>query len=125
MANQDHELAITVVREICGLLRKVVPWLAICFLGWCAVLIFREFAGRLTVAQVDVLVRFFAKADSPAYPWGLTIIAMVYGYLQRRERRRKTQNLQDRIVLLERQIDPNRTSSQLERDGSTREEDRL
>src|ERR1700683_5593274 len=121
----DRELAITVVRELCGLLRKAVPWASICFVGWCVVQIFRALAGQLTVTQIDVLVRFFAKPSSPAYPWGLTVISIVYGYLQRRERRRKTQSLQDRIVKLEQQIEPNRTSSLLERDGSTREEDRL
>ena len=59
------------------------------------------------------------------YPWSLAIVSIGYGYLQRRERRRKTRSLQQRIVQLEHQIDPTRTSSLLEADGSTREEDRL
>src|SRR6266480_7203115 len=108
MAKRDQELIIVLVREISGLLRKAVPWAAVCVIGWEVVLIFRELAGRLTVTQLDVLVRFFAKASSPAYPWLLAVIAIAYGYLQRRERQRKTQSLQARIIALEQKIDPNR-----------------
>jgi len=125
MTKRNHAFIIALVREICGLIRKVTPWGAVCFMFWCMVLIVRELAGKLTVAQIDVLFRVFAKVGSPVYPWGLTIILMGYGYLQRRERRRKTQSLQKRIVELEQRIDPNRTSSLLEADGTTREEDRL
>lgn len=122
---QNHELIIALVREVSGLLRKCAPWAASCFMAWCVVLIFRSLAGNMTVAQIDVLIGFFAKPSSPVYPWSLATASIAYGYLQRRERRRKTASLQDRIVLLERKIDPNRTSSLLEVDGSTREEDRL
>jgi hypothetical protein len=125
MAKRDHAFIIALVREICGLLRKSVPWVAGCFMAWCVVLIFRELAGKLTIAQIDVLVGFFAKVSSPVYPWTVAIGAIGYGHLQRRERRRKTESLQRRIVELEQRIDPTRTSSQLEADGSTREEDRL
>jgi hypothetical protein len=65
----------------------------------------------MTVAQIDVLISFFAKSSSPVYPWALTTASIGYGYLQRRERRRKTASLQSRIVQLEKQIDPTRTSS--------------
>jgi len=122
---RDHDFIVTLVREISSLLRKAVPWGAACFMAWCIVLIFRELAGRMTVAQIDVFIQFFARASSPVYPWSLTVISIGYGYLQGRERRRKTKSLQQRIVQLEQLIDSTRTSSLLETDGSTREEDRL
>jgi hypothetical protein len=87
---RDHDFIIALVREISGSLRKAVPWGAACFMAWCIVLIFRELAGRMTVAQVDGFIGFFYKDELAGVSF-----------------------------------DPTRTSSLLETDGSTREEDRL
>ena len=120
-----NEVTIALVREICDLLRKAMPWGVIAWLGWCGVLGLRALAGQLTVADIQFLTSIFTKLGSPAKAWALTLVAIVYAYLQRRERLRKTTYLQERIIALESKLDPNRSSSMLERDGSTREEDRL
>lgn len=124
-AEKQQDLIVQLVKEFCDLLRKCTPWVAVGWLGWCVVHIARAFAGQMTTAQINVFVDFLADIGSPVYPWTLTVIAVSYAWFQRRERMRKTQSLQSRIIQLELKIEPNRTSSMLETDGSTRREDRL
>ena len=120
---KKNETAILIIREVCGLIRRVVPWVVFGWLGWCVVLISQAFAGQLTIAQVDVLIRVFDKISSPVYPWALALGTTGYGYLQRRERRRTTERLQRRITDLEQGIDPDRSSSGLNPDGSASEDE--
>lgn len=121
----NHEVVIAVVRESCDTVRKCAPWVAIGWMFWCLVLIARAVAGQLTVTQIDVIAGVFGKLGSPGPAWVLSLVAIGYGYSQRRERLRKTTYLQERIIQLELKLDPNRSSSELQRDGSTRKEDRL
>lgn len=114
-----------VVVELFDLLRKITPWAGIGWISWCVVEIFRAIEGTLTLTHVDVLVSVFSNIGGPVYAWGVAFVALGYGYLQRRERLRKTSYFQGRIMALESKLDPNRTSSQLEADGTSREQDRL
>ncbi len=76
-------------------------------------------------ANANVAVYLFSLLDSKTrwLPWGVALIAIIYGLIQRELRRRKTAYLQGRIVRLEQQIDPGRTSSGLTTRGETRGED--
>jgi hypothetical protein len=119
----ENEIAIRILGESFSLLRKMVPWAGIVWLGSYVVKIFEALAGKMTVADVDILVTALSEKDSPVWPWSLTIISIGYGYLQRREKRRKTGYLQGRIIELELRLEPDRSSSTLPADGSTREDD--
>lgn len=110
-------------RETCELIRRLAPHAAIVTLGWFLVLIVRALAGRLTYSEIEILVGTLGEASGPVPAWGVAIAAIVYGYLQRREKLRKTENLQGRITELETRIDPNRSSSGLLKDGTTNPED--
>jgi hypothetical protein len=84
----------------------------------------RALAGKLTYADIDILIRAFGdKAAKPAPAWVLAVAAVVYGYMQRREKLRKTKSLQGRIKDLETKLDSHRSTSGLLEDGSTNPED--
>jgi heme exporter protein D len=51
--------------------------------------------------------------------WIVAICSLIYGILERRERHKKATYLQDRIIKLEQELDPERTSSMLPRSGET------
>ncbi len=119
------QVAVVAIREVCDVLRKAAPWLGGGWIAWCAVQIATVWAGKLTVADVRVVAALFGDIGRPGYAWTLAVLAIGYGYLQRRERLIKTAYLQGRISQLELKIDSTRSSSQLSSDGSTRREDRL
>lgn len=54
----------------------------------------------------------------------ISIAAIVWGYIERKLRQIKVTKESKRIVSLEKKIDPNRSSSYLNKDGSTRKEDK-
>jgi len=54
----------------------------------------------------------------------IAIGAVIWAYLERRAKNKKVIKLSKRIVKLEKMIDPNRSSSYLNKDGSTRKEDK-
>lgn len=54
----------------------------------------------------------------------ISIAAIIWAFLERRVKKEKVIKLSKRIVKLEKMIDPNRSSSYLNKDGSTRKEDK-
>jgi hypothetical protein len=110
-------------RETCELIRKIAPMGCIAYLGWCLVQISRSLAGQITVAEIQVLVEAFGKFSGPLPAWLFGGAGVLYGYFQRREKLRKTTYFQDRIRELETRVDPTRSSSGLQTDGSTNPED--
>lgn len=81
-------------------------------------------AGNETTA--NFAFSYFTSSESTyGLPWFAAFVGVVYGYGERKLRRRKTQHFQDRITKLERIIDKNRSSSCLATDGQTHPEDRI
>lgn len=81
-----------------------------------------QMAGTNT--SVDVALDALASLSAPewlAYVVGGSGIG--YGYLQQREKRKKTEAMAARIADLERRVDPKRTSSRLMPDGRTNPND--
>lgn len=87
-------------------------------------------AGKATLADIAVLVRAqLEKGEGNTWAlvgsWLLTVLAVAYGWLQRRLRRNTVEQLQGRIQALEKGVNPTRTSSTLTPRGDTRKEDRI
>jgi len=117
-------VTLKVFEHVFGFLKvaaKTVGWV---FAAISAADIAKSVAGRSTelsiLGQHDILVSFWSGFDlSCLWAWGLAIVAIAYGLLQARLRRRKTAYLSDRIEELEMQIDPQRTTSGLTKTGDT------
>ena len=110
-------------RESCELIRRIAPLVCLAYLGWCLVRIVQSLAGQVTIAEIQILVEAFGKVSGPLPAWGFGCAGILYGYFQRREKLRKTTYLQGRIRELETRVDPSRSTSGLQTDGSTNPED--
>jgi hypothetical protein len=72
-------------------------------------------------ANANVVVHLFSLFDAKTKwgPWTIAVVAILYGLVERELRRRKTAYLQGRIAKLESKIDPDRSSSGLNKRGET------
>jgi len=90
----------------------VVTWGAIVWVASMVRDAFIASVGKTT--DVSVLVSlFFSKGNDYGIPWAVAIACILWGVAERKLRQKKTEQLQSRVVELERQLDPNRTSSDL------------
>jgi hypothetical protein len=102
--------------------RLLVPWGFGALIAFFAYLSIAILAGRYTFAQIGVNVLGNLKiSESISYVSGLT--GVLYGLKERRLRRKNIQRLSTQIQKLEKQADPNRSSSDLTERGTTRPED--
>ncbi|RYH70476.1 MAG: hypothetical protein EON54_01365 [Alcaligenaceae bacterium] len=122
-AVEDRRLvAISVIEQV-GL---TVRWLGViaglCFFTWCVHLIIDALAGRATNA--NIVLSLLANVDfSAILLWGAGAGGVGYGYSQNRLRKRTVSHLHRRIQQYERELDPNRSSSNLSSTGDTNPED--
>ena len=85
--------------------------------------------GQTTYADIDIAFNALANLRSSlalgavAVLISLAFLGVWYGILQRNLRRKTVERLQKRVKELEKQMDPNRTSSELTTRGETRPED--
>lgn len=94
------------------------------FVAWCSLQAVRALAGKDT--NVDVLTRIVTKLTSnDAFSWMLVAIFGGWAYRERSLRKRKVRALVDMKNKLEAELDPGRTSSQIQPDGSTNPKDDL
>ncbi|MER8511664.1 hypothetical protein NKH47_01740 [Mesorhizobium sp. M1060] len=100
--------------------RLIVKWLGIVFAIMAGGYALRPFAGERTI--VSLAFSFLADVKF-ALAITLTGAAVAWAAAERMLRRRKTEQLQDRIIDLERRIDPNRTTSGLTKKGMTNPRD--
>lgn len=81
-------------------------------------------AGQTTVADLGLTIRAFASVRlSEILAWAVATSGVGYGLSQRGLRRRTIERLEGRIHLLEKGVDPDRTSSGLTPRGETHPED--
>ena len=81
-------------------------------------------AGKNTDASF--LVGYFTSQENDyGLPWVVAIIAMFYGFIERRLRLRKTEYLHKRVLELEKRIDPKREGSNLLSTGETNPKDEI
>lgn len=92
-------------------------------LGYFALQAVALLAGKTT--EASFFLGHFSSAGERLSPWAVTAIAVFWAIVERRLRLRKTEYLQGRLAMLERGIDPGRTTSNLLPNGQTRPEDRI
>ena len=93
------------------------------FPSWAAVKIAEALAGKTTLANVGIEV--FRGYNFLGWLAALIIaVAITWALLERGLRKRKTVYFQRRIKRLEKQIDPNRSSSMLTEAGDTNPKDK-
>ena len=81
-------------------------------------------AGKNTDASF--LVGYFTSQENDyGLPWVVAIIAMFYGFIERRLRLRKTEYLHKRVLELEKRIDQKREGSNLLPTGETNPKDEI
>lgn len=106
---------------------KTIRCVFIC-LGF--VFVFYFLSGKTTIASLSAIVITSPEKVSDVYKYlagGLFILlifAIIWALIERRLRKTKVTKQSKRIVELEKKIDPNRSSSYLNKDGSTRKEDK-
>ncbi len=92
------------------------------------VFIFGLYQARLVVealagneTSVNIVLEWLRRGEGKVSFWlyVLAVVAILYGLAERSERRRKTEEMAERIRQLESLIDPKRTSSELLPDGRT------
>lgn len=87
-------------------------------------------AGKTTIANLSAIVSTSTEKVSSVYKYVIVILffiliaAIVWACIERKLRQIKVTKESKRIVSLEKKIDPNRSSSYLNKDGSTRKEDK-
>ncbi len=101
--------------------RKVVLTAFIGFWAWAVVyagfyLPVKESAGQQTI--ITVAQNWVVDANIHVYlAWGAAAGGVAYGWNERRKRLRERKAKDERIIQLERKLDPNRTSSGLTTEG--------
>jgi hypothetical protein len=95
-----------------------VRWGVLGFLGWCVVLCIRALSGQTTVAQF--LVTLLGNVTISKWAaYALTGCSVGYGWREHKLRLKVNETLGDRNSKLEKQVDPQRSSSKLTRRGET------
>lgn len=99
-----------------------IQWGALVWISYLASSAIIALAGKHTFADIGVsILGNFTLSEGTAYVFGG--LGVSYGLLQRRIRRDTVERITSRIQELERQIHPERTSSDLSPRGTTRPED--
>lgn len=100
---------------------KYGTWLGLAYFGVQAI---GTLAGKDTEA-VFMLSYLTSSESDYGLPWLVAFAGVVFGYVQRRLRLRKTEYFQGRVRELEMRLDPGRSSSGLLANGETAPEDRM
>ncbi len=109
-----------------SVIKSGFKWVALVGISFFAYKSVVALSGTTTVADIGVSVRAFASVKvSEVIAWLLTALGIGYGASQKKLRRDVVERLQGRIKMLEKQIDPGRTTSTLTERGETRQGDTL
>jgi hypothetical protein len=118
-----HHLSLRRLDIVGSALQMVIPWLGLCFISYMVYRAVNTLAGRATQAEIGVTVIGNLKLNE-ALAWLLSGLFGGYGLNERRLRRKHVAQTATQIAELEARIDPNRTSSGLTHQGTTRPRDR-
>ena len=116
------EIQIKIIDAVVGLLHRTIPWAAAIWIVYLVGDAAKTFAGQDTSAHLWLQVIADLKADR-AMAYIVGVIGGAYGLKQRRLRRANIKRLASRVRELEAKIDAGRSTSRLNPDGTTREED--
>lgn len=104
----------------------VIKYGAFCFIVWRLGIAIESLAGKSTLADFGVFLYADLKANTVFSHLVMGILGIGgagYGLRERAQKRREIKRLGNRVVDLEKLLDPNRTSSGLTIDGRSRPED--
>lgn len=106
--------------------KTLIRWAGLVMIARYAYLAIESLAGEITLADISL----DAAANFCIYyviPTGAAafIVAIIYGFLQNRLRKRTIKRMGSRIRKLEISKDPDRSSSEITTTGETREEDEV
>jgi hypothetical protein len=121
-ASSDEWKRFQVVQAVSTNVGRLIRWGAVVLIfryGYYSILVL---SGRETVASVILRILSNVTVSVSIYI-GAALTGVGWGAVERILRKRTVKSLSARIRRLERQIDPNRSSSNLMEDGSTRPED--
>ncbi|WP_022949551.1 hypothetical protein [Methylohalobius crimeensis] len=106
--------------NIIVLLLRYGFFLGLAYIGYLSL---KELAGKATIA--DIAFTFLGKQAVSNWGYNLALfVSIIWALTERKLRLRKTKYLSERPKNLEKQIDPNRTSSGLQPTGETNPEDK-
>jgi hypothetical protein len=120
--NDEPNIAIRRIDQQFITLRTAIRWGAGLVLAYLALEAIKSLAG----VQTSVVVRAALSVVGSVHvvlPYGLAAGCAIWGASERKLRHRNTRYLQDRVIHLERDRDPNRTTSGLTRSGQTNPRD--
>ncbi|WP_237750562.1 hypothetical protein [Snodgrassella communis] len=106
---------------------KTSRYIATCF---CIYYCVSSLSGKTTITSLSAIIATSAGKVSNVYNYViivlfiLLIFAVLWAIIERQLRKRKVIEMSKRIVNLEKLIDKKRSSSYLNKDGSTRKEDK-
>ncbi len=117
-------LIFRVFDKLFDFLRLAAKLTVVIFLLSSIVSIVKAVAGTDTAVNIDSDLHFFVTLWSAIdlscrWAWVVSLVAILFGLLQAKLRRRKTAYLQGRIRELEQRLDSNRSSSGLTPTGDT------
>lgn len=127
--SSEHKFILNLVDRIAGVVMFVVKafttlGIIICITYMVSIISQTGIRADVDVnvnATANVFVHIFSFLDAKTKwgPWTIAIVAILYGLVERELRRRKTAYLHGRITMLEKTIDPSRSSSGLNTRGET------
>jgi hypothetical protein len=105
---------------------SLIKYSAACFMVWQLAIAIESLAGRATLADFSVFLISDLKVNKAFSHIVMGIFGVggiSYGLRERGQKRKEIKRLGNRVVELEKRLDPNRTSSGLTLDGKSRPED--
>ena len=115
--------------QVPSLIRSLFRWTSVVIIVWLLSKTVIALAGKETIAvfianvTAGVIGVKAMSIISHGVSYLIAIVGVVYGWLQRRQRRLSIMNKQRHVVELEKQKDPNRTSSEITKFGDPKRED--
>jgi hypothetical protein len=104
--------------------KQLTGWIGICFCAYWAFRAIEVLADKTTITSIVIDV--LGKVEiSIVFTFSAGIFGLLYGLRQRKLRKNTVERLQQRIGMLETQLDINRSSSLLTVRGDSRPEDVL
>ncbi|ABI59731.1 hypothetical protein [Nitrosomonas eutropha] len=117
-------LKLSKILDVCvQLITYLIKWSVIAFVTYYVYLSIISISGKNTSADIAISVLFELELLSKLMAL-VGVGGTIYGFLQRKLRKDTIERLQTRITELEKDVDQNRSSSNLTKRGDTRLEDR-
>jgi hypothetical protein len=126
MKELEYKLQVHKWDALSRLLQVLFKYATVCFCVWKLAPAMEAFAGKTTLANLGVSLAADLKANTIFSHLVMGLVGLTgagYGLRERAQKRKEIKRLGNRVVDLERFLDPNRTSSGLTTDGRSRPED--